>query len=94
MPACLHQTAGMKYTLRNVPEEVDLALRARAERLGKSLNEIAVLALAESTGHTIESPPRRDLGDIIGAVPPDPGLNDALCDQRDSATCPNDEEGR
>ncbi len=84
----------MKYTLRNVPEVVDRALRARADRLGKSLNEVAVLALAESTGHTIESPPRRDLGDIIGAVPPDPGLNDALSDQRASATGKGDEDGR
>ena len=89
MTACLHQSAGMKYTLRNVPEEVDRALRVRAERLGKSLNEIAVLALAESTGHTIESRPRRDLTDIVGAVPPNPGLNDALSDQRE----PDDGDG-
>jgi plasmid stability protein len=73
----------MKYTLRNVPEEVDRALRARAERLGKSLNEVVILALSESTGHTVESRPRRDLADIIGAVPADPGLNDALNDQRE-----------
>lgn len=73
----------MKYTLRNVPDEVDRALRARAERLGKSLNEVTLLALAESTGHTIDGPPRRDLADVIGAVPPDPGLNDALSDQRE-----------
>ncbi len=90
MPACLHQCVGMKYTLRNVPEGVDRALRARAERLGKSLNEVAVLALAESTGHTVESRPRRDLADIIGAVPPDPGLNDALGDQREPPTEGND----
>jgi hypothetical protein len=41
----------MQYTLRNVPPELDRALKARAKQLGKSVNQIAVEALAQSVGH-------------------------------------------
>jgi len=38
----------MQYTIRQVPKEVDRALRARARTSGKSLNETAVAVLAEA----------------------------------------------
>jgi len=40
----------MQYTLRNVPAELDEALRARARRTGKSLNEVAIEALRRDMG--------------------------------------------
>jgi hypothetical protein len=43
----------MQYTLRNVPPELDRALKARAKQLGKSVNQFAVEALARSVGQPI-----------------------------------------
>jgi len=40
----------MQYTLRGVPPLVDQALRARARKLGKSVNQVALEALAQSVG--------------------------------------------
>ncbi len=34
-----------QYTIRSIPPKVDLALRKRAQKTGKSLNEIALEAL-------------------------------------------------
>lgn len=35
----------MQYTIRNVPDDVDLALRRRARASGKSLNETVLVVL-------------------------------------------------
>jgi hypothetical protein len=43
----------MQYTLRNVPPEVDRALKAQAKQLGKSVNQVAVEALARSVGQQV-----------------------------------------
>lgn len=57
----------MQYTLRNVPRAVDRALRALARREGKSLNEVAIRALARAVGAT-DAPVRyRDLRDLAGS---------------------------
>lgn len=40
----------MQYTIRNVPPEIDRALKSRAKQLGKSVNQVALEALAHSTG--------------------------------------------
>lgn len=37
----------MQYTIRGIPRSVDRALRERARRENRSLNEVAVEALAE-----------------------------------------------
>ena len=57
----------MQYTIRQVPKEVDRALRARARTSGKSLNETAVAVLAEalSVKHRIK---HRDLSDLVGSL--------------------------
>lgn len=39
-----------QYTIRSIPSQVDQALRRRAKKTGKSLNEVAVEALAKGTG--------------------------------------------
>lgn len=43
----------MQYTLRNVPPTVDRALKARAKQLGKSVNQLALDALARSVGQPV-----------------------------------------
>ena len=71
----------MQYTIRRIPKIVDQALRDRARRSGKSLNEAAVDALAEGTGTTGTARRQRDLGDIAGTWKADKALESALADQ-------------
>ena len=58
--------AGMRYTLRRVPQQVDKALRERARREGRSLNEVALDALTRGCGLADEPVRFRDVGDIAG----------------------------
>ena len=71
----------MQYTLRNIPREVDRALRLRAKREGKSLNQVAVEALAHGAGVSKEPVRRRDLTHIAGSWAEDPEFDAALRDQ-------------
>jgi hypothetical protein len=51
-------TVGMndsQYTIRYVPAKVDLVLRNRAKKTGKSLNEVALEALAKGSGVSPEA---------------------------------------
>jgi plasmid stability protein len=72
----------MQYTIRNIPKAVDAALRRRAKRQGRTLNEVAVQAMTEALGLVPESPRRRSVRDILGARPKDVELEAALDDQR------------
>jgi plasmid stability protein len=45
----------MQYTIRNIPPELDRALKARAKKLGKSVNQVALEALARA----VDQPSRR-----------------------------------
>ncbi len=54
----------MQYTLRNVPPQVDRALRARALKLGKSVNFVALEALSQSVGQPAKY---RNLRGMLGA---------------------------
>ena len=56
----------MQYTIRNVPDTLDEALRRAAREQGKSLNDMAIDALARGAGITGERVRRRDLSDIVG----------------------------
>jgi|CXWL01.1.fsa_nt_gi hypothetical protein len=72
----------MQYTLRNIPQELDRALRRRAREEGKSLNAVAVEALLAGSG--VSEPPRsrRDLRDVAGTWVADPEVDAVLSDQR------------
>ena len=72
----------MQYTLRNIPEELDHALRERARREGRSLNEVAIEALKVALGLSDEEVVRRDLGDVAGTWIEDSQVEAALADQR------------
>ncbi|MGB2606338.1 MAG: hypothetical protein WBC78_22215 [Candidatus Sulfotelmatobacter sp.] len=71
----------MQYTIRNVPDSVDEALRRAAHERGKSLNEVAIEALARGAGVSGERGRQRDLGDIAGTWRKDPAFDSALAAQ-------------
>ena len=78
----MHKVATTQYTIRNVPKVVDRALRRRAERLSKSLNEVAVDALARGAGVEQEAKEHHDLDFLFGSWVDDPAVDAALADQR------------
>lgn len=73
----------MQYTLRNIPADLDHALREVATTQHKSLNKVAVEALRRGIGLAKEGPrKRRDLTDIMGTWQADSQVDAALEDQR------------
>jgi hypothetical protein len=74
--------AYVQYTLRNVPPAIDQALRRKARDEGRSLNEVAIEALARAVGLADAPVRHRDLGDVAGTWEDDPAVDDALEDQR------------
>jgi hypothetical protein len=79
--ACTAYNACMQYTIRGIPETVDAALRERARAAGKSLNEVAIEALAEGVGVTSTPRQRRNLDDIVGTWKEDKAFDEAIADQ-------------
>jgi hypothetical protein len=71
----------MQYTIRGIPPTIDEAVRERAKAEGKSLNEVAVEALADGLGLGDEDVDRRDLSDIVGTWKRDAALEAALAAQ-------------
>ena len=81
MFACNAYNECMQYTIRNVPEYLDAALRNAARRQGKSLNTIAVLALVHGAGLGESLRRKRDLGDLAGSWREDAVFSSALAAQ-------------
>lgn len=75
-------SAAVQYTLRNVPPAVDRTLRRRAAREAKSLNKVALEALARGTGVDLEATEKRDLDFLLGSWVEDPAVDGALTAQR------------
>lgn len=71
----------MQYTIRNVPELLDETLRRSAREQGKSLNEVAIEALARGAGLSERRFRQRDLSDIAGSWLKDPAFDAALAAQ-------------
>jgi hypothetical protein len=71
----------MQYTIRKVPRPVDAALRRRAQEQRKSLNEVALEALAWGAGVSGERGRQRDLHDIAGTWRNDSAFDRALVAQ-------------
>jgi hypothetical protein len=71
----------MQYTIRRIPSAVDKAVRQRARAEGKSLNEVAVKALADGLGLPGGTVTRRDLSDIVGTWVKDVAAEAALAAQ-------------
>ena len=55
-----------QYTIRNIPPDLDRALRLRAEDCGKSFNQVALEALIVGAGQSLT--PRRDFSEVIGSL--------------------------
>jgi plasmid stability protein len=72
---------GMQYTLRNIPSNLDKALRQRARLEGRSLNDVAVEALMRGAGVSEEAVRHRDLDGIAGTWIDDPAFDEAMRDQ-------------
>ena len=68
----------MQYTIRGIPDAIDAAARERARVEGKSLNDVAVEALAAGLGLGDEEIVRRDLSDVVGTWKKDAALEAAL----------------
>jgi plasmid stability protein len=79
--ACIAYNVCMQYTIRNVPESLDEALRRAARERGKSLNEVAIETLARGAGITWERSRQRDLSDIAGTWRKDAAFDSALAAQ-------------
>jgi hypothetical protein len=71
----------MQYTVRGIPPAVDEAARERAKAEGKSLNEVAVQALADGLGLGDKETVRRDLSDIVGTWRKEAAVEAALAAQ-------------
>ena len=79
--ACNAYTGCMQYTIRGIPDVLDEAIRRRARAEGKSLNEVAIEALAEGLGVEDGTVARRDLTDIVGTWKKDSVFDAVLAEQ-------------
>ena len=61
----------MQYTIRQIPRNIDKALRAKAKAEGKSLNQAAVEALRAGLGVVNQPTKKRDLSDLVGTMTPE-----------------------
>ena len=77
----------MQYSIRNIPDYLDGALREAARREGKSLNEVALEALTRGAGLGERQLRRRDMNGIAGSWQEDAAFDSALAaqDQVDEA---------
>lgn len=71
----------MQYTIRGISRAIDAAVRERARAEGKSLNAVAVEALAEGLGLGHEAVVRRDLSDVAGTWKQDTAVEAVLAAQ-------------
>ncbi len=76
--ACMREQA-VQYTVRGVPADVDRALRDRAARQKKSVNQVI---LDELTNATIGTRQIADFSDLVGRLQPDSAFDDILESQR------------
>ena len=71
----------MQYTIRNIPTEVDRALRKKAKAAGTSINEAALDALRRGVGLDGGNGTRyNDLDWFYGSWAPDPAFDRAVAD--------------
>ena len=82
MPAQCAYIACMQYTLRNIPKEVDRALRQRASEAGCSLNQAALDTLGSALGLSDVVIVHRDLREFLGSWIEDSAVEHALQLQR------------
>jgi hypothetical protein len=69
-----------QYTIRTVPPAIDRALRRRAKQEAKSLNAVAVEALARGLEIAATPVEHRDLDPLIGSWEEDAAFDRAIAD--------------
>jgi predicted nucleotidyltransferase len=72
----------MQYTLRKIPREVDKALRQKARKERRSLNDVAIEALSRGAGVDGPVEVNHDLDFAIASWVEDPECEKTLEDQR------------
>jgi hypothetical protein len=70
---------GIQYTIRGVSPAVDKALREKASRTKRSLNQVV---LDELAAVTVERKRRVDFSDVVGTWELDPEFGEILAAQR------------
>jgi plasmid stability protein len=81
LDACTAYNICMQYTIRNIPDYLDAALRSAAREQGKSLNEVAIAALVRGAGLSEHPRRQRELGDLAGSWREDPAFDRAVAAQ-------------
>jgi hypothetical protein len=71
---------GMRYTLRNIPKNLDRALRARAKAEGKSLNKTLLDAIGLALGFNRRIREYDDLDWFFGGNSIDDGARRAIAE--------------
>ena len=70
----------IQYTIRQIPERVDMILREKALQDHTSLNETALKCLSQGLGITEEEITYHDLDDLAGSWVKDPAFDKAIRD--------------
>lgn len=70
-----------QYTIRAVPAQVDRALRQQAKEQRRSLNDVALEALARGAGVNGPKQTFHDLDHLIGTWIEDPEFDKAIAEQ-------------
>ena len=68
----------IQYTIRQIPNQVDEALRQKAKNEGRSLNEVAIEAITLGAGLAEKRPQFHDLDPLIGSWKKDPKFDEAI----------------
>lgn len=79
--ALMRKAAKKPYILQSIPIALDRALRQRARRERKSLNEVALEALRRGLGFDASPVVYHDLDHLIGSWKENPAIDEALADQ-------------
>jgi plasmid stability protein len=73
------QAQEIQYTIRGIPPEVDQALRQKAAKRQRSLNQIVV---EELTTAMVGSTKHADFTDLVGKWTVDPAFDEIVASQR------------
>jgi len=77
--ACINANR-IQYTLRQVPPELDVALRETAQREHESINRTALVALARGLGVSDRPSSYDDLDALVGTWEEDPAFNAVIAE--------------
>ena len=72
----------MQYTLRNIPDDIDRAIRAKARAEGKSLNQAMLEVLRAGLNLSGPLTKKRDLSEFAGSWIEDPAFDQAVAEFR------------